>query len=397
MAREDSRVTPDSRAKDDPRPAEGFSQGSSRPPAIERGAIRDGRAGVRSELRDPTRSKPRRKPSKAQRAARDRAGNRALAVARPKEERQGQPYARATAGNALAEAREHAETLAKTAQREGPSRTATREIEDLPRLKERVERLDRGLSLEAAAALRDIGRFRVVQTDALERFCAAPGQEASYQRAIAALKAERLVREVRHGHGGPAYLALEREGKALAQKLVESGQRVYSGAKKPAEMRHDAAIYEAYQVARRDLEAQGNKVLFVRLDYQMKQDLRREAWDNAYERAKAEGRNLKALPKEDQLSRIRAEAAPIARAQDLPLDDDGGVEYPDLQIEYERPSGEIAHCNVEVVTENYKDSQIAAKQAAGFQCFSVDVTRDSRGGGSPRAPIRSLAEELLSF
>jgi len=259
-----------------------------------------------------------------------------------------------------------------------------------------MDRLPRRFSVEAAAALRDVGRFRVVRAEALERFHATPGREAEHKLEIAHLKAAHLVREVRPARGDQAYLTLTREGQRLAERLADPGQRVYSGAKKPREMRHDAAVYEAFQVARRDLEAQGNRVLSVRLDYQMKEELRREAWDRAYERAKAEGRNLKALPKEDQLARIKAEGAPVARTHDLPVDEDGGVEYPDLQIEYERPGGEVAHCNVEVITENYKDSQIAAKQAAGFQCFSVDVTRDSRGG-KPRAPVRSLAEELLTF
>ncbi len=390
MAREIT-PTPESRAKDEPRPGE--SQGGSRPPAIEKGALRDQRDGVRGELRDPTRSKPRRKPTVAQRAARDRAGNRLTAASRSPKERAQATY---PAARALATARSVARELGRPASDERKGDQGARHIEGADSLRERMDRLPRSLSLEAAAAIRDVGRFRVVRVEALERFHSAPGQEAAHKLEIAHLKAAGLVSEVRPARGDQAYLTLTREGQRLAQRLADPGQRVYSGAKKPREMRHDAAVYEAFQVARRDLEAQGSRVVSVRLDYQMKEELRREAWDQAYERAKADGRNLKALPKEDQLARIKAEAAPIARLQDLPVDEDGGVEYPDLQIEYERPGGEIAHCNVEVITENYKDSQIEAKQAAGFQCFSVDVTRDSRGG-TPRAPIRSLAEELLSF
>ena len=277
-------------------------------------------------------------------------------------------------------------------------------IEDGRGLSERVQRLDRSFSIEAAAALRDIGRFRVVRAEALERFHAAPGKEGAHQRQMAELKAASLVREIRPAHGDDAYLVLSRSGKALAAKLVDSGQRVYFGAKKPRELRHDAAVYDAFQVARRDLETQGNRVRVVRLDYQMKEELRREAWDRAYEKAKGEGRNLKALPKDEQLGRIKAEGRAVAAAHDLPSSDDGAIEYPDLQIEYERPGGDVAHCNVEVVTEHYKASQIEAKQAAGFECFSVgsprmsvNLTGGSPSGKAPRAPMRSLAEELLSF
>jgi hypothetical protein len=87
----------------------------------------------------------------------------------------------------------------------------------------------------------------------------------------------------------------------------------------------------------------------------------------------------------------------IAKDYELPVDEDGSVEYPDLQIECERADGEVARCNVEVITESYKASQIAAKQNAGFQCFALDLPRNSGGKGSPRTPMRSLAEELLSF
>jgi hypothetical protein len=363
---------------------------------VVRGTIEDVRSDVRGELRDATRTKPRRKATVAQRAARDRAGNRALALPERAQGRASERYAPGKAPSALRSGREHAQEALRSGGERSRGDGGSREIEGARQLEERIRQVPRTLSVEAAAAIRDIGRFRVVRAEALETFHAPRGQEAAHRLEIAGLKAAKLVEEVRPGGGDRGYLALTRQGRALAEKLVDEGQRVYSGAKKPRELRHDAAVYDAYQVARRDLEAAGNRVTLVRLDYQMKEELRREAWDRAYERAKGEGRNLKALPKDEQHERIKAQAVTVARAQDLPTDEESSVEYPDLQIEYERPGGEIAHCNVEVVTENYKDSQIAAKEAAGFQCFAVDVTRDTRGG-APRAPMRSLAEELLSF
>ena len=55
----------------------------------------------------------------------------------------------------------------------------------------------------------------------------------------------------------------------------------------------------------------------------------------------------------------------------------GKVQYPDAQLEFLEPDGLTrGHVNIEVVSENYRAADIAAKAAAGFQMH---------GNGSPRA------------
>jgi hypothetical protein len=44
----------------------------------------------------------------------------------------------------------------------------------------------------------------------------------------------------------------------------------------------------------------------------------------------------------------------------------GQIVFPDLRIEYETPDGRTEYRDVELVTEHYSRSQLAAKAAAGF-------------------------------
>jgi hypothetical protein len=88
----------------------------------------------------------------------------------------------------------------------------------------------------------------------------------------------------------------------------------------------------------------------------------------------------------------------VAAAREIPADEDG-VDYPDLQIEYERPDGTIGRSNVEVVTEHYHEATLAAKDAAGFHLYLPVDSFALRGDKSGRAPrsVHSLAEELFEM
>ena len=57
-----------------------------------------------------------------------------------------------------------------------------------------------------------------------------------------------------------------------------------------------------------------------------------------------------------------------ARALHLPVDGNGAVLYPDVQLEYLEPDGVTrGYVNVEVVTEQYRAGEISAKAEAGFR------------------------------
>jgi len=49
---------------------------------------------------------------------------------------------------------------------------------------------------------------------------------------------------------------------------------------------------------------------------------------------------------------------------------EGTIQIPDLRLEYETPSGEAARVDLELATEHYKPSQLAAKARAGFTLYA---------------------------
>jgi hypothetical protein len=238
----------------------------------------------------------------------------------------------------------------------------------------------------------DIGRFRVVRTEAALRLLG--GDAAAARAQLAELRAAGLVREVHE-----RYLTLSPAGRRLAASLqTDPRQQVYAGVKRPREMKHDAAVYDAFQHARRCIEADGNRVTVVRLDYEMKREIGREAYVAAARDSRGRGQDIRALSPDERRDAIKRAAVPVAAERDIPADEDG-VDYPDLQIEYERPDGTIGRSNVEVVTEHYHESTLAAKEAAGFHLYlPVDslAVRGDRSGRAPRS-VHSLAEELFEM
>ena len=87
-------------------------------------------------------------------------------------------------------------------------------------------------------------------------------------------------------------------------------------------------------------------------------------------------------------------AADIERmqaAQDLglPVDQQGKVHYPDVQIEYTDADGRTDHVHVEVATNDYRNRSIQAKAAAGFVIHGNGrgAARGHLGEGLRGAPV----------
>jgi hypothetical protein len=363
-------------------------EGPSRPPADRKRILEDVRSDIRAEARDATRSKPRRQATAAQRQARSRAGHRTVRAPEPPGDRVPDRY--------------------KPRPLEEPDRTSTadRAQERAHASQPRRRQTDRQLPDDAlkpfhrdgreleitraqAETIHDLGRFRVARVEAIERHVFADNPVAKDQ--IAELKRSGLVNE-HVSESGQRYLTLSRRGKALDIR-TDPRQELYSGIKRQGELKHDSAVYEAYQHARQGIEKDGNRITVVRLDYELKGDLGREAYIKAARELRADHKDIQAIPKEERQDAIKRAAIPLAAARDLPADEDG-VAYPDLQIEYERPDGTIGRVNVEIVTENYKASDLATKSGAGFQLY---LPADSQGArGCPRG-IHSLAEDIYDF
>ena len=162
---------------------------------------------------------------------------------------------------------------------------------------------------------------------------------------------------------------VERAERVARTQGLDSQQKAWSGLVKPAELRHDVAVFRAARIEQMKLLEQGAVIKRVRIEAELKREIAR-----ATETARArEGKEA-------------ADAARFQAAEALGLPvKDGRVEYPDAQLEYSDSEGRSGRVNVEVVTEHYSAKSIAAKVAAGFAMHGGRVARslgqDQGGGG----------------
>ena len=144
-------------------------------------------------------------------------------------------------------------------------------------------------------------------------------------------------------------------------------QETWTGLVKPAELSHDTAVYRAALDERARIEAEGGRVVRVRLDAELKSLVA-----TATETARAEGGDR------------AAETAKAAAAQELGLPmTDGHVMYPDAQLDIEDRDGIGGRVNVEIASDHYHAAAIAAKAGAGFALH-----------GSSRSATRKIARAL---
>ena len=203
-------------------------------------------------------------------------------------------------------------------------------------------------------AVIDVATYRIVSVKDLvdERF---GGNAFAARKGIDQLKrAGLLAEDTVHLPSGKGFKVLTATAKGLQHAREHSPgskQRYWAGLVKPAERRHDAAVYRAARNEIAELERNGAKVKRIRIDYELKSQVAR-----ATERARA------------RRGREAAQKAKVAAAKsmDLPVDENGRVHYPDAQIEYEDAMGEMGRVNVEVTSGNYRGEHIHPKAAAGF-------------------------------
>ena len=206
-------------------------------------------------------------------------------------------------------------------------------------------------------ALADVGMYRAVAyTDITEKHYDAHPYAA--RRAVTRMVRAGLVEE--HEATGPqgntftVLTATQRGRDAAHRAALEAGhvpeQQTWTGLVKPAELSHDTAVYRAALDERARIEAEGGRVVRVRLDAELKSLVA-----TATEKARAE-RGDRA-----------AEEAKAAAAQELGLPiKDGHVMYPDAQLEIEDGDGVSGRVNVEIASDHYHAAAIVAKAGAGF-------------------------------
>ena len=79
------------------------------------------------------------------------------------------------------------------------------------------------------------------------------------------------------------------------------------------------------------------------------------------------------------------------REHDLPCDDQGHVQFPDVRIEYDIDGRDLT-VDIEVMTPHYRGAHAAAKSSSGFSLYWANR---AGGGGRSGGRTPSIIEELL--
>lgn len=207
-----------------------------------------------------------------------------------------------------------------------------------------------------ARMLADVGKFRTIEKGDLLRHV-YKGEQPPFDRDLRHLHRQNLVRIVGPIDSLTKYVVLTKPAKQLAEKYLRTNprQEIYAGVVKIRELKHDAALYRLYQKATQDIEKRGGRPLRLVLDYELKREINKR-------RART-----KDLPRLDHQQRLRE----IAEQQSLKVVN-GKIPLPDLRIEYEDPNGDLSHCDLEYVTDDYRAAGMAEKRAAGFHLYRDD-------------------------
>lgn len=265
---------------------------------------------------------------------------------------------------------------------------------DLPRGLERehVHHLDHDYTLRGTETrtLTTVGALRVVPADDLRDAYGEPLNprhgELWHLRESGLVQTVRLDRDT-------TVVTLTREGRDLLESrrlddASRDGQAFTNGVQKPRELTHDTQVYRAYLREAERLQAEGADIHRVILENELKREYQEFLQERNRDREDSDGR-----PDRD-VHEVRA----WAREHDLPCDDEGHVQFPDVRIEYDI-DGRDHTLDVEVLTPHYRGAHGAAKSSAGFACYRGGSFRISgvRGGGGRggRRNASGLAEELL--
>jgi len=211
---------------------------------------------------------------------------------------------------------------------------------------------DRGYRLRQSEirTLVDLGKFRVVAVADLADL-AYGGQRDQMQNDLRNLLRQGLVgKDVFAGPEQTAreLLTLTKRGQRLihCNRMVPGDQTIYSGFVKPREANHDANLYQLYNKELTRIRKEGGRNPRVILDFELKRKINRD------------------------LAKFGREAGPeIARSHGLRVVR-GRIPVPDVRIEYEKPSGEMARVDLELVTEHYRGRSLADKVKAGFSLYT---------------------------
>jgi hypothetical protein len=207
-------------------------------------------------------------------------------------------------------------------------------------------------------ALSEVGKFRVVAKNDLAEF-AYNGDRGRMENDVENLVRQGLakVTTIPNVEYNPTeVVTLTKEGHRMLSRgqVVERDQATYHGLKKPREAAHDADLYRLYNKVSDEIESRGGRVLRVRLDYEIKDEL----YSRIDRAAKDKGREPEAVREE------------VAERYHLKVVS-GKIPIPDLRIEYVNENdNQIQHRDLELATEHYRPRGLSEKARAGFQIYA---------------------------
>jgi hypothetical protein len=235
---------------------------------------------------------------------------------------------------------------------------------------------DRGYRVRASEirTLTDLGTFRVVGAEDLLMH-AYYGDREAMQDDLRNLVRQGLIRKgtFEGPEGTPReLLTLSKAGLRLlrANHIVAKDQAIYHGFVKPREANHDADLYTLYQKEAARIQGKGGRPVRVVLDFELKKGINHDFGKFGTEASRE-------IAARHGLRVVR-----------------GKIPVPDMRIEYERPDGEMARVDLELITEHYRGRSVAAKVLAGFSLYTP------RGEGDRLRRVldqRELTAEILSL
>jgi hypothetical protein len=232
-----------------------------------------------------------------------------------------------------------------------------------------------------ARTLTTVGAFRVVPAndlrDKFEQSLDPRNGELWHLRESGLVNTIRLDRDT-------TVVTLTTEGRDLLESTrynrdAPDRQAFHSGIQRPRELKHDAQVYRAYLHEAERLRGEGANIHRVILDNELKAEYQGFLQERNRDREDSDGRP----------DRKVEEIQEWAVEHQLPCDDEGHVQFPDVRIEYDL-DGRDHTLDVEVMTPHYRGAHAAAKSSAGFACYGSGG--GGRGGGRTGA---GLAEEML--
>jgi len=256
-----------------------------------------------------------------------------------------------------------------------------RDARECPSKNESVERETRySLRDSELQTLLDLGTFRIIRRGDLIAY-GYPEDAHRANRDLTHLTDRGLIQQRISYPEREVYLTLSRTGQHYIQNHRPAGvskdQVFHRGFLKRREAQHDATIYRVYQREVARIHDAGGTVTRVVLDSELKQSINQSL------------ANIHSLPADEQ-RRARHE---IAESHGLTVVS-GKIALPDLRLEYETLDREQTKVDIELLSGDYRPSQVATKARAGFRMYALsqDAARLR-----PALPDPELMQEILSL